>query len=75
MTIVTITKAPTWTDMIIGLVKEQELNAPYDKMRSITSLISGTIKFKYPDRQFTTRKSETEVDGKVIDILVIKCIA
>ncbi|WP_131535546.1 hypothetical protein [Pedobacter nototheniae] len=71
MTIVTITKAPTWTDMITDLEPEEQLNAPYEKMRVITSLISGTIKLKFPERKFTTRKEEIEVKKKMVQVLVI----
>jgi len=72
MTIVNITKAPTWTDMITELEPDQELNAPYEKMRVITSLISGTLKLKFPDRKFTTKKDEVQVRNKSVQVLVIK---
>ena len=72
MTIVNITKNPTWTDMITGLEVDEELNAPYEKMRSLTSLISGTLKLKYPLRSFTTSKNTLQVKGRNVEVLVIR---
>ncbi|WP_316851207.1 hypothetical protein [Pedobacter agri] len=71
MTIVNITKAPTWTDMITDLELEEQLNAPYEKMRVITSLISGTLKLKFPERKFTTKKEELEIKKKKVQVLTI----
>ncbi|RZJ83666.1 MAG: hypothetical protein EOO20_22380 [Chryseobacterium sp.] len=75
MTIVTITKSPTWTEMITGLNVDEEMNAPYEKMRSITSLISGTLKLKYPFMSFTTNKSVIKHKGKNVEVLTIKRVA
>ena len=74
MTIVTITKNPTWTDMITGLEMHQVINAPYTSMRSITSLISGVLRIKYPDLYFETYKDEVKVKGKITETLAIKRI-
>jgi len=75
MTIVNIEKSPTWTDMLTGLAVGEDLNAPYDKMRSITSLISGTLKYKYTSMAFATSKATIKVKGQEIQVLNIKRIA
>jgi len=74
MTIVTITKAPTWTEKITGLEMHEVMHAPYESMRTITSLISGLLRIKYPDMYFETFKDEVEVKGKATQTLAIKRI-
>ena len=74
MTIVTITKSPTWTDMITSLDMHETMNAPYENMRSITSLISGTLRLKYPDMYFTTSKATVAKGKKLVSVLSIKRI-
>jgi len=74
MKIVNIQKGPTWTSLITSLKMHETLNAPYESMRSITSLISGTLRIKYPDLFFTTSKEVVTKGKKLVTVLVIKRI-
>jgi hypothetical protein len=60
MKVIEITKAPTWTDYITGLLPGEEFTAPYSKQNTICPLISGKIKLSHPEREFSTRKASKD---------------
>jgi hypothetical protein len=57
MKVIEITKSPTWTEYITGLMPGEEFKAPYSKMNTICPLISGKIKLTHPEMEFKTRKN------------------
>ncbi|HMI01817.1 MAG TPA: hypothetical protein VK541_05000 [Pedobacter sp.] len=75
--LIEIPKRVTWTSLISDLkVSDEPLKTAYSNQRSISPLISHSIKVKFPDRIYTTYKEVETVteDGfeKEVEYLRIK---
>jgi hypothetical protein len=54
--VVRIPKRVTWTSHIEGLEVGRQFYADYSQLNTISSLISGRIKLKHPERVIKTEK-------------------
>jgi len=61
------TKVPTVTEQILCLEVGAKLYAPISKRKYIGSLISGGLKYQYPDRVWTTK-----IDSKNNQLVIIE---
>ncbi|MXV16870.1 hypothetical protein [Hufsiella ginkgonis] len=65
--IIDVKKSPTWTHYISALEVGESFTADYDKMPTISPLISTRIKLKFPDRQYKTSKEKGH-DGDLLRV-------
>lgn len=52
--IVEIPEKPSWTKYILNLKIGEQLKVPISKRSTVASRISGTIKDRFPERQYPT---------------------
>ncbi|MDF3076171.1 MAG: hypothetical protein K0S09_60 [Sphingobacteriaceae bacterium] len=58
-------KRPSWTATIIAIPVGGQITTHYNKLQTVSSVISGRIKMMYPDLKFKLEQAE---DKKYLNI-------